>query len=615
MEDMQNKSRTVSKNRSRVSWINAGIGTRISVYYITLLLVTIGICLMIIRYIYINSQYEKLKTISRQIIETTLLGINSTFTTADEMSRLVIYNSIVQDRMLEIDDSNYMKAYSNPQFPINVLIKEVLQNSVFKSIYIYTLDGYCFSGYTSEVGRLGEIDIYSMPWYKDALSQSGNYIIRLNAGGDFYNDYLKNYISIIRIINSINTLQPIGLSVVNIPITEIITKISGFTDKYSADMRISDINSGKIIKDFDMKACIPLEDMSASDQSEFYRQLSINKKNFYYYAYDDNDLGWRIECLLPADAIEDTSFAMNATLWLILLLGVLFVSVGAFVISKSITDPLKTLIASMDQVKRGDFSEIQIPERKDEIYHLIEGYNNMITRIEELIDDIIHEQTVKRRYELDVLHEQIKPHFLYNTFDAISYLALSSGNKEIYNIICALGRYYKTSLSKGSEIIPLSREIEIVKNYLYILGFRYNNLFTVNYDIDDSVLEYPILRLTLQPFVENAIYHGIKPKEEPGEIMISVHDTGDIITISIADTGVGMDEEEIKDILDNRKENHGSFGIWGTIQRLRLYYNRENVCRITGVPGEGTAVTLFIPKERMLSLETLPQLSKEGAQI
>lgn len=164
----------------------------------------------------------------------------------------------------------------------------------------------------------------------------------------------------------------------------------------------------------------------------------------------------------------------------------------------------------------------------------------------------------------------------------------------------ALGQYYRSSLNKGQEIITINEELRIVENYLIIQSFRYDDVFDVVYDVDESVKQYKMIKLILQPFVENAIYHGFREHDLQGTITIRAKDDGDYVKLQVEDDGMGMPEEKIQELLQNSEKNQGKrFGLYGTMQRIGLYYHQENkkLFDIQSELGEGTVITVWIPKE------------------
>jgi two-component system sensor histidine kinase YesM len=220
----------------------------------------------------------------------------------------------------------------------------------------------------------------------------------------------------------------------------------------------------------------------------------------------------------------------------------------------------------------------------------------MIREIQNLIKSVIAEQKTIRKAELNVLQAQIKPHFLYNTLDSINSLALSGRINEVCDLVDALGGYYRHSVSKGREVITLREELDIVKNYLKILKVRYEDMFEVNYNIGESCLDTKILKLVLQPLVENALYHGIRAKGVPGSININIMKEAQQVCICIEDNGVGMSDNEIQKILDSKVGSaESSFGLRGTIERLRIYCNNEDTFRLYSEKGKGTKIIILLP--------------------
>jgi two-component system sensor histidine kinase YesM len=151
------------------------------------------------------------------------------------------------------------------------------------------------------------------------------------------------------------------------------------------------------------------------------------------------------------------------------------------------------------------------------------------------------------------------------------------------------------SVSKGRDVITVGEEVDMVRNYLKIQQARYQDIFEVQYDVDESCNPFPILKLVMQPLVENSIYHGIRPKGTKGTIRIGAHLTEGAMKISIADDGVGMSEDQLAQILQTeRKGQIKSFGLWGTMERLRIFYGDRSNIRIESEPGKGTTITFFI---------------------
>jgi two-component system sensor histidine kinase YesM len=289
-------------------------------------------------------------------------------------------------------------------------------------------------------------------------------------------------------------------------------------------------------------------------------------------------------------------------IYILIFLLLVFIIITAYVgffLNKNITAPVLSLSASMEENRRyGNLKKLEIETPYSE-YELLKGdYNNMIDHVNELIETVIEKEKTLQRAEMRVLQEQIKPHFLYNSIETIGFLALEAGAENVHDALETLGSFYRNFLSKGDREIPLSKEICIVKDYLSLQKLRYGDIIKDVYEIDPDTESFVVPKLILQPLVENCIYHGIRMKGEPGTIRISSHITEEHLHLTVRDTGVGMSSEQIERIIAAGNENpenvDDSFGLWGTIQRVRFYCGRDDVVRIKSEIGEYTEVEFII---------------------
>jgi two-component system sensor histidine kinase YesM len=228
----------------------------------------------------------------------------------------------------------------------------------------------------------------------------------------------------------------------------------------------------------------------------------------------------------------------------------------------------------------------------------------MIDYMNELFERLLQEEEDIRKAEMMVLHEQIKPHFLYNTLETIRYLAIQENAVQARDALETLGSFYRNFLSKGKREIPFQNELRIIQDYLSLQKLRYGDSFTDEYEIEEETLDFMVPKLILQPLVENSIYHGIKLKGEPCIIRITAKMSEEGLHIFIYDTGIGISEEQIRKVLEGEREEHdetvrtspGGFGLAGTIDRIRYYCNKEDVVSIRSEMGEYTEIELFIPQ-------------------
>lgn len=312
---------------------------------------------------------------------------------------------------------------------------------------------------------------------------------------------------------------------------------------------------------------------------------------------DFEKLNWKIISVIPLDEITNENKGITK---LIVIFGIICL-IGAFIasylISYTISKPILKLVAIMKEIKSGNLKLRAEFNTKGEIGMLGDGFNSLMDKINGLLEQIYNEQKAKRENEFKLLQSQIKPHFLYNTIETIiSFIKL--GLKENAMMTARyLAGFYRISLSKGNDIIAIKDEMNLVDNYLSIQKLRYVEYLDFYLDFDEEILKYQIPKLTLQPLVENSIYHGLKQKEDKGMLVIKGYFERDAIKIEVFDDGVGMSEEQIVRVLDRPTNDRKSteFGIHSVDSRLKLLYGDEYGLSIESRIAEYTKVTVRLP--------------------
>lgn len=314
---------------------------------------------------------------------------------------------------------------------------------------------------------------------------------------------------------------------------------------------------------------------------------------------------------MPIVVLFSTTFALPvlplATIYALgLLVGVFMISVfvaGIF-ISRHITSPVFELVEAMEENRQeGKLQKIEVKLPKNELGMLEEEYNNMIEHVNDLIKRLMEKEKVLQNAEMRVLHEQIKPHFLYNSLETIGWLAMDAGAENVHDALETLGSFYRNFLSKGDREVSLRREILIVKDYLALQKLRYGDIINDEYDIAPDTEDCIVPKLILQPLIENSIYHGIRLKGEAGTIKITSFMEGDVLHVIVRDTGVGMSQEKIDQVLstdmtrggEKSVEQSESFGLWGTIERIRCFCEKDDVVQIRSDEGEFTEIEFIFP--------------------
>lgn len=266
--------------------------------------------------------------------------------------------------------------------------------------------------------------------------------------------------------------------------------------------------------------------------------------------------------------------------------------------ARSITLPIQKLRDSMKKVQEGDFSVSDVVvDSKNEIGSLTKSFDVMTHKIQELMEQNVHEQEEKRKSELKALQSQINPHFLYNTLDSIIWMAEGKKNEEVVLMTASLARLLRQSISNEDEVVPIANEVEYARGYLTIQKMRYKDKLEFQIDVDPSILHIPLIKLVLQPIIENAIYHGLKYKESKGLLIVKGFMKDGNAVLQIIDDGVGMDEETLAHIYDRHKVNYHSngVGVYNVQKRLKLYYGEDYGITYESEKGKGTTATITIP--------------------
>lgn len=326
------------------------------------------------------------------------------------------------------------------------------------------------------------------------------------------------------------------------------------------------------------------------------------KKNLVYTVKTINDGVWRIVGISLTDDISKEAAGQAVISILISFVCCVLISVLILgVYSKIVNAPVKSLIKAMKQFERDadNFSYSGGTESVRELKTLSDSFEHMSVRIKRLMEKVRNEEIALRKTELKALQAQINPHFLYNTLDSIQWMCERGKNEDASKMVGALAKLFRISISRGHELILISDEIKHVSNYLIIQSFRYKSQFTYSFDVDERLEGYLCNKITLQPLVENAIYHGIDRLVDEGEIKITVKqadDDEDDILMIVADNGVGMTEEQCAKILSKERSDSSGIGVKNVNDRLKIYFGEKYGLTVKSELDCGTEIIVRMPK-------------------
>ncbi|GAB2570972.1 histidine kinase [Gracilibacillus alcaliphilus] len=324
--------------------------------------------------------------------------------------------------------------------------------------------------------------------------------------------------------------------------------------------------------------------------------------------------GWSLVLLQPEGVVVEESVRVRQFTYLIIGVSLLLAVVISWTIYRGISTPLNRLNEGMTKVRQGDLDTQIDFQRKDEFGQLMKSFNHMVDDQRYYIENIYEKQLRLTKAELKFLQSQMNPHFLYNTLDSIYWMSKNYDADEISDMILSLSKFMRLSLIKGSETISIGKNIEHLHHYLRVQQIRYSDRFSVKFHMEEETKRLHILKLLLQPLVENAIIHGLEKYNGDGEIKISSYLENDYLYLTVEDTGKGIGEERLQCIrqrMDQIAQNYLSFtiteeqthqdiyGLSNLLIRLKLYYGDEARMDINSVETEGTKVTLKIPLDSL----------------
>lgn len=474
------------------------------------------------------------------------------------------------------------KAITNELYVAKIVFDEI------DSIAFISMDNKVF---VSDYTLLADVDIILKSTQMDKLREtSGKSIWFPCETRDFLvQDVAEPVLTLGKKVLQINTGETLGYIFVNVNINSIENILTNHLINYrlmdKKGVAISSVLSSEYINEADVKQLV---EQAGKNQVESYKG-----RKYYISSYDIEDYGWQLIGITDLNEFNVEAKKILFMLIVIAIAAIILEVLLSYYLSRKITAPLQKLKAGAEEIAGGNMNLRLHFKSEDEIGQLGNSFNYMTEQVQELLVKVDYEARMKQQYELSLLHEQVKPHFLYNSLDIIIKLSEMNRNKEARRAVRKLADYYRNSLSDSKEIITIRQEIQIVEDYLELQRIRYNDIFTYEVDIDENIMQMLIPKLTLQPLVENAIYHGLKYKEETGILRITGNRIEDGVMLSVMDNGAGMNEDNREAILQNQPEGH--FGVYSVNHRIKLFFGDQYGIVVQSEIGKGTKIDILLP--------------------
>jgi len=527
---------------------------------------------------------NQVKTMSQQVLNNYNTYFESAITVSDSIQALV-------DNIDLNDDIN--KANVKKSFDQTLTFKEEINE-----ISIYGIDG----SFITSNSKYAEptSTVISQEWFIRAINDPLiNIFSPVGAEAGSYSFTLSKFLSSNKGASN-NILK------INFDFSKIVNLITA-----------TDLGDGGHISIYDKNYNIVYTSLSEINDSETeaVKELVLGteqvKLNYDYILFMStiSSTSWRVAIFTNNSGLNITLRNFIFTISIIAFAIILLFVLVMWFVGNSITRPIRTLQQEMIKVQNFNYvasANSQIEHGSLEVRDLQNSFNQMMGRIKELMNTVLEEQDEQRKSELKALQNQINPHFLYNTFDSVIYMIDKGENDKAEQMIVALSKFFRISVSKGHNIIPLKSELEHAKYYLMIQKLRFGDTFEYKFNVSQKLFQYFVIKLILQPIIENAIGHGLKDSSvEKNIITVNGFLDGDLIKLEVIDNGYGILPEKVKEIYDsfNDKNIHNGVGLKNVYERIRIYYGEKADIKIESELDVGTKITIIIPVEGALKNE------------
>ncbi|WP_373215541.1 sensor histidine kinase [Ruminococcus sp. 5_1_39BFAA] len=506
----------------------------------------------------------------------------------------VFWSKMFQDTLEEVSKGNLtVETRTDLQ---DCLINIMLAGDYISSILFYDNLGNSFSCNREEVVLKKEIPVEEAYWYNEVMEMDGDWIFETDGGGMVsYKSQNRNILSMIKVIKKKTDYSKLGILMVNIDEKTIRNIFSSVGGNLNSNFYVM-LNGELIFGPEDEKKYQASKEI-IGELTENETRIDRNSQTPMVYKKIFSALpGWSIVGEIPLDSLS-VSISYFQTVG-VLGFNILLLVLCWLYISRALSRPIQKMEEQMlysDSIPENMVIE---EECEDEISNLKRAYNALLNSIRELLERTRKEEEIIRKNELDLILEQISPHFLYNTLDTISALTLIGDQDKSFQMTQALGRFYRNSLNSGRQMLSLREELDIIKNYMTIINIRYDDKISITYEVAEDLLDVLILKLILQPLVENAVHHGMRQKDGPGELRIGVQALDkEMLEVSVWDNGVGIPEERIGKILNGEyRTKKSGFGLYSVKQRVELFYGITDAVCIRSDLGNWTEIKVRFPR-------------------
>lgn len=483
----------------------------------------------------------------------------------------------------------------NQQFK-DISAQTLFQFPSLDSIFLLDPEGSLLAYSHSEVSSWSLTGHTSLSWFSEVLDANGSLLFLSEEEAE---EFLVSSPGILygsRVLSDITTLKPVCVTLNGIRLTDLTSSFHSQQLYEDQSFALYNQKGQLIFNDRDLPPDF-IQTYPPSAVNEV-KNLTLDRQDFVFHTHYDKDTGIYLVIRTPADRLYQNSMGFYLFFWLCIPLVIVSNLIFFNGITSSIAKPLNRLVSACRKIGEGNFSERIPTTTGDELGYVTDSFNLMSSQVEKLINEVYIRKMAEQDLELQMLRSQINPHFLYNTLESMRMSAYSAGYTEHAEMCRLLAKILRYGVSTQNHLVPVEEEIRHLQDYVALLEYRFHDRIQVQIQIDPTLFPFMVIKLFLQPLVENCINHGILGMNSIGLIQIWGYLEGECLIFNVSDNGAGMAPETLRLLrgyLDNENQAFTSIGLKNIHRRIRLYYGDRYGLSIDSRPGRGTSVTIRLP--------------------
>lgn len=607
----------ISKLKSRIRKSNirrylSSMRTKLTASYLVLTIMPLLFISVFVFNVSISTIKNEVSGYVANTLEQVNNNIDTTYLQLTNKLMSIGTNETIQAVLKKTAERPFAERIDDDEVVSTIIAKEVSGTTDIESLWIFSYNGEIYRLWGTNNSLAPQYLFTSTSWFKTMKKlNKRTLMIPTHEQMDLITEgEKKKVVTYINEITDLDTNKSIGFIMLEMNVASVSKNLKDVNRDTLSELVIIDDNKTVI---YHTKS----EYISSQFRTNYVSRIMEERTGNFIESADEQQklvafdtsskTGWTVISIVPTDVLFSKIYSFEIVLIYTFLLCMLFAVIIALLMSKTLTEPISRLQSTMKQAEMGDFSVAMEITSNDEIGQLGRSFNNMLEKVNRLIRRVYQTEIARKEAQLNALQAQINPHFLYNTLQIMDIMAEDKEAYEISKACQALSKIFRYSIQRGGETVTLREELQHVKNYILIQNLRLGDKLEVVYDVAETSLNLEIIKLIIQPLVENSIVHGIESSDKKCVIKISARLQEDTMIITVEDTGRGMDEEELFDIKESLSDEHedtskkqGGIALINVNSRIKLYYSDRYGLSIQSKKNIGTKITLILPAKEYI---------------